>query len=331
MLLKGHVLILAAGGGHTGEAYALAQELHGKVKLSFLVPEGDTLSQAKLSRFGKVETFILPRGPKTPHNEFIPRLFKAFVHSLRKVSRKFDVVVSAGSNFSIAPALVAWAKGIPVVNIENCVRFVKPSKTARILQYFSKITVLQWEEQEKILRGIVFGPLIPKPEVKQWNGGYILVTGGTYGHKILLDTIAESDLDNVVLQTGRMNPAPYIRKHPEWKVITVIEDFQKLIAGASLIVTHFGSTILEVIAYRKPALLVPPYSEWTRTASPKDAECFARKFNYVLVTEINLENLLNGIREASKRKVPTLPNGAENLANQIIDYISRKRSEANKT
>jgi len=317
----GHVLILAGYGGHTGEAYALAQELHGKVKLSFLVPEGDTLSKAKLSRFGKVDTLILPRGPKTPHHVFIPRLLKAFVHSFRKVSSEFDVVVSLGSNFCIPPALVAWAKRIPVVNIENCVRFVKPSKTARILQYFSKITALQWEEQKKILKGIVFGPLIPKPEVKPWNGGYILVTGGTYGHKLLFDTLAESDLANVVLQTGKMNSAPYIKKHPEWKVITVTEDFHELIAGASLIVTHFGSTILEVIAYRKHALLVPPYFEWTRTASPKDAECFARKFNYVLVTEITLENLLNGIREATKRKVPTLPNGARNLANKIMGML----------
>lgn len=314
----GHVLIIAGYGGHTGEAYALAQELHDKAKLSFLVPEGDTLSKAKLSRFGKVDTLILPRGPKTPHHVFIPRLLKAFVHSFRKVSSEFDVVVSLGSNFCIPPALVAWAKRIPVVNIETFIRFVKPAKTTRILQYFSKITALQWEEQKKFLKGIVVGPLIPKPEVKPWDGGYILVTGGTYGHKLLFDTLAESDLHNVVLQTGKMNPAPYIKKHPEWKVITVTENFHELIAGASLIVTHFGFTVLETIAYRKHALLVPPYSEWTRTAGLKDAECFARKFNYVLVSEIKLENLLNGISEAARRKIPTLPNGSENLANIII-------------
>jgi UDP-N-acetylglucosamine:LPS N-acetylglucosamine transferase len=312
------VLIIAGYGGHTGEAYALAQELHDKAKLSFLVPEGDTLSKAKLSRFGKVDTLILPRGPKTPHHVFIPRLLKAFVHSFRKVSSEFDVVVSLGSNFCIPPALVAWAKRIPVVNIETFIRFVKPAKTTRILQYFSKITALQWEEQKKFLKGIVVGPLIPKPEVKPWDGGYILVTGGTYGHKLLFDTLAESDLHNVVLQTGKMNPAPYIKKHPEWKVITVTENFHELIAGASLIVTHFGFTVLETIAYRKHALLVPPYSEWTRTAGLKDAECFARKFNYVLVSEIKLENLLNGISEAARRKIPTLPNGSENLANIII-------------
>jgi UDP-N-acetylglucosamine--N-acetylmuramyl-(pentapeptide) pyrophosphoryl-undecaprenol N-acetylglucosamine transferase len=315
------VLILAGYGGHTGEARVLVQELYGKVKLSFLIPEGDKLSKAKLSRFGQVDTLILPRDPKTPLYVFVPRLLKAFVQSFRKVSSEFDVVVSLGSNFSIPPALVAWAKRIPVVNIETFIRFVKPARTTRILQYFSKITALQWEEQKRFLKGIVVGPLIPKPEVKPWDGGYILVTGGTFGHKLLFDTLAESDLHNVVLQTGKINPAAYIKKHPEWKVVTVTEDFHKLIAGASLVVTHFGFTVLETIAYKKPALLVPPYSEWTKTAGPKDAECFARKFNYVLVSEIKLENLLNGIREATKRKVPTLPNGAENLANIIIGMI----------
>jgi len=318
---QGHVLILAGYGGHTGEAYALAQELHGKVKLSFLVPEGDTLSKARLSRFGRVDTLILPRGPKTPYHVFFPRLVKAFIYSLRRVSSEFDVVVSLGSNFCIPPALVAWAKRIPVVNVEDFLRFVKPSRTARILQHFSKITALQSEEQRKELKGIVVGPLIPKPEVKPWNGGYILVTGGTYGHKLLFDTLAESDLHDVVLQTGKMNPAPYVKKHPEWKVITVTQNFHELIAGASLIVTHFGFIVLETIAYKKHALLVPPYSEWTRTGSAKDAECFARKFNYVLVSEITLENLLNGIKEATKRKIPTLPSGAENLANRIIGML----------
>jgi UDP-N-acetylglucosamine--N-acetylmuramyl-(pentapeptide) pyrophosphoryl-undecaprenol N-acetylglucosamine transferase len=319
---RGHVLILSGYGGHVGESYALAQELHGEVELSFLVPEGDKLSKAKLSRFGGVETLILPRGPKTPHHVFVPRLVKAFVQSFSKVTREVNVVVSLGSNFCIPPALIAWVKRIPVVNVENSVRFVKPSQTARILQHFSRLTALQWEEQKSILNGTVVGPLIPKPEVKPWDGGYVLVTGGTFGHKLLFDTFAESDLRNVVLQTGKMNPEPYIKKHPEWKVITVTEKFQELLAGASMIVTHFGSTVLETIAYGKHALLVPPYSEWTRTVSLKDAELFAKKFDYVLVSKITLENLLNGMKEAARRKVPTLPNGAKNLAKKIISMVS---------
>jgi len=81
--VKGRVLILAGGGGHTGIAYALAQTLHKKVSLSFLAPEGDTLSERRLSKFGKVEFLPKPRGPKTPNHIFAARLIKALMDSVK--------------------------------------------------------------------------------------------------------------------------------------------------------------------------------------------------------------------------------------------------------
>ena len=318
--VQGRVLILAGGGGHTGYAYALAQALHKRVPLSFLAPEGDTLSERRLSKFGEVKFLIKARGPTTSTHEFAPRFAKAFVDSIGQVSREFDVVVSTGSNFCIPPAIIAWARGIPVINIESSVRFSSPSKTARLLQPFSTITVLQWEEQRRLLDGVVVGPLLPKPEVKPWKGGYILVTGGTYGHRLLFDVLAESNLRNVVLQTGRVDPAPYVKRHPEWKVITLTEKFHELLAGAELVITHFGSTALEAVVYGKPVMLVPN-PEWTRTAAIEDAGYLAKKVNAVPVSEINLETLLGAIDEARKRTVPSLPNGAENLANEVTKLL----------
>lgn len=315
--LNKKVLVLAGGGGHTGYAYALAQALHGKVELSFLAPEGDGLSEKKLRRFGEVNFLIKPRGPKTPHYIFIPRLFRAFIQSLRKVSGEFDVVVSTGSNFCVPPALIAWARGIPLVNIESCVRFTRASITARILQRFSKITVLQWEDQKKILSGVVVGPLLPKPEVKPRNEGYILVTGGTIGHKLLFDTVSESELKNVVLQTGKINPEPYKRKHPEWKIITLTERFDELVAGADIVITHFGSTALEAATHRKPTVIVLN-PEWKRTVGLEDANILAKKLNSVLIYEINLDALLNAIEEAKKRKTPEMLDGARVLGEKII-------------
>jgi len=316
----GRVLILAGGGGHTGYACALAQALHERVSLSFLAPEGDFLSERRLSKFGEVEFLIKPRGPTTPIHEFAARLAKALMDSAGQVSRKFNVVVSTGSNFCISPAIMAWIRGIPVVNIESSVRFSEASKTTRILQPLSTLTALQWEEQRGLLEGVVVGPLLPKPEVEPWSGGYILVTGGTYGHRLLFDTLADSDLHNIVLQAGRVNPTPYMNRHPEWKVITLTEKFHELLAGAELVVTHFGSTALEAVVYGKPVVLVPN-PEWTRTAGVRDAEYLAKKVNAVLISDINLEALLDAMDEAKRRVVPTLPNGAENLANKIIGVL----------
>jgi len=315
------VLILAGGGGHTGYAYALAQALEGRVPLSILVPEGDELSEKRMSRFGKAGFLNKARGPATPTLRTAIGLASAFARSLKKVSRSISALVSTGSNFCIPPALTAWFKGIPVVNIESSVRFTRASKTAKILQPFSDITALQWEEQKKLLKdGVVVGPLLRKPEVEPWNGGYILVTGGTYGHKLLFDVLKKMDMTNVVLQTGRLDPKPYAESHPEWKVLTWTERFHELLAGAEVIVTHFGSTVLDSLVYRKPMVLVPN-PEWTRTAGLEDAEFLAEKANAVLVSEITVENLVNAVEDARKRTVPSFPNGAENLAEKLLELI----------
>ncbi|RLI40220.1 hypothetical protein DRO69_13195 [Candidatus Bathyarchaeota archaeon] len=313
-----NVLILAGGGGHTGYGYALAQRLYGKANLHFLVPKGDTLSKERLGKFGTVEFLLKPRGAKTPTKEFIPKLAKAFIEAFQKIPKEFDVVVSTGSNFCIPPSVFAWMKGIPLVNIESSVRFTKPSKTTLLLQPFSTITALHWEEQKKLLkRGVVVGPLLPKPEVDPWNGGYILVTGGTLGHKQLFDVISESKLENVILQTGKVNPEPYRKRHPEWKIIEYSAKFYKLVAGADVVVTHFGATILEALIYKKPIVVVPN-PEWTRTAGVEDAKYYARKVNAVLVSAITLKNVLDAIEKSKMFPQPVFPDGAENLANLIL-------------
>jgi len=322
----GRVLILAGGGGHTGYAYALAQALHKKVFLSFLAPDGDALSERRLSKFGKVEFLIKPRGPKTPARQFIPRLAKAFVDSVGQPFHEFDVVVSSGSNFCVPPAIMAWIRGVPVVNMESPVRFSKPSKTARILHPFSAITALHWEEQKRLLKGVVVGPILPKPEINPENRGYILVTGGTYGHRLLFNAMAESNLHNVVLQTGKVDPAPYEKRHPEWKVISVTSRFGELLAGAELVVSQFGFTVLEAaVVYGKPVVVVPnpEFTTIDRSGGVEDARYLATKVNAVLVSEIKTETLLDAIKEARKAKVPTLSNGAEKLANMILEMLRK--------
>lgn len=316
------ILVLAGGGGHTGYAYALAQALHGKASLSFLAPRGDSLSERRLSRFGKVDFLIKPRGPKTPIQIFAAGLAKALVESIGQPLRKFDVVVSTGSNFCIFPAILAWMKGVPLVNIESEVRFIRPSKTALILQPFSTITALWWEEQKRLLKGMVVGPILPKPVIEPRNEGYILVAGGTHGHHLLFEALAESNMHNVILQTGKVDPMAYAEKHPEWTVITITDSFHELLAGAEVVVTHLGLTVLEATIYRKPVVLVPN-PEWTRTGGMEDAEYLARKINAVLVSKINTETLLDAIDEARKRRVPPLPDGAENLANWIMKLLEK--------
>jgi UDP-N-acetylglucosamine--N-acetylmuramyl-(pentapeptide) pyrophosphoryl-undecaprenol N-acetylglucosamine transferase len=123
----------------------------------------------------------------------------------------------------------------------------------------------------------------------------------------------------VVLQTGKVNPEPYRRRHPEWKILEYSARFYELVAGAEVVVTHFGATILEALVYGKPTVVVPN-PEWTRTAGVKDAKNYVKKVNAVLVLEINLKNLLTGIEEAKGRKPPVLMDGAQKLADLIMNF-----------
>lgn len=126
--MNGSVLLLAGGGGHTGYAVALAEELKSQVELRFLAPEDDLLSIARLQIYGKVETLVKPRHPRTPIYRFLPRLAKSFIQSMKRIPKNCRCVVSTGSNFCIPPALISWLRGIPVINIESADRFVKPSR-----------------------------------------------------------------------------------------------------------------------------------------------------------------------------------------------------------
>jgi len=275
------------------------------------------LSRERLSELGEVNFLIKPRGPRTPYYRFIPRLIKAFSEVLRYVPSDYDVVVSTGSNFCIPPAIISWFKGLPLVNIESASRFVKPSKTARILQPFSSLTVLQWEEQRKFLKGRVFGPFLPSRRIDPWDGGYILIAGGTYGYRELLDAASETHLRDVVLQTGRVDPERYRRRHPDWRVFTTTEKFYEVIAGAEVVVTPPGATPLEAVTYGKPVVIVK-YPEWSRAGTLEDARLFAEKLNAPFLSELSPRILVEAIEEAKGRERPRLRNGGRVLADYIV-------------
>jgi len=310
-------MILAGGGGHTGYARILAEELHGRADLSFLAPDDDPISRRRLEPFGPVGTLTKPRHPKTPTWRFAFRLAKAFFQSPGRVPGNLDVVVSTGSNFCVPPALIAWARGIPLVNLESRVRFTRPSRTASLLQRFAEVTALQWEEQSRILRGTVFGPLLPRRTVEPWDGGYILVAGGTYGYKALFDAVSATRLKKVVLQTGNLDSRKYAERHQEWRVFSFTDRFDEVLAGAEVVVSPPGGTPIEAVVYEKPLVIVR-YPEWTRAASAEDTRVFAEKLNAPLLLRLTPSALEAAVEVARGRKVPVLRDGTHSLVETIL-------------
>ncbi len=318
------VVLTASGGGHTGYAVALAQRLYGKAELAFIIPKGDEWTRSKVEKYGEVVETTKMRGPRDSIAKLLARMPRALWESLKAVPGDAAVFVSTGSNHSLPPALVARLKGLKLVNLESSVRFTRPSKTVKLLKPFSHVTVLQWPEQKKLFPdGVVVGPLYEKPEHPIRDEGYVLVTGGTYGHKQLFDAFSKLSIENVVLQTGRVDPEPYIKAHPEWRVFRFDPDFGRWIAGARVVVSHLGKTVIDAaLTYHKPVVIVPN-PEWRLTAGWEDARILAGKLNAIVVDEITPEALEEAVEEALKRQPPSHPDGAEKLAKMILEELAQ--------
>ncbi|WP_317895112.1 UDP-N-acetylglucosamine--N-acetylmuramyl-(pentapeptide) pyrophosphoryl-undecaprenol N-acetylglucosamine transferase [Pyrofollis japonicus] len=323
------VLLTAAPGGHSGYAAAIAhylREQHG-VEPVFIVAEHDEWTPQKLSRLGQTIRVPMPRRPGEPLFKTLHRWPRAFLRALSIVDKDYRVLVSCGANLSVAPALVAKAKGLRLVNVESIVRLVEPGRTPKLLHRFADETLVHWPEQAKLLPGArVVGPIYEPPRYKPRDEGYILVTAGTMGHRELFDAVSELGLRNIVLQTGRVDPEPYRRKHPNWIVFRYDPDLDKWIAGASIVITHFPgmTSATAALAYQKPVVLVAS-RHLILSASQKNAPLYAEKIGAVYVDEVTPKNIEKAIERAEKIKPKKHPNGAENAAKIIAEMLKESR------
>ena len=311
------VLILAGGGGHTGYGVMLAEQLHKKVELHFLVPSNDSLSRKLTEKYGKVEELIKPRHPTTNYFHFVFRFIYALIQALFKVHGSHSYVISTGSNFCIPPSIIAWIKGIPIISIESADKLASASKTARYLQKIAKLTVLQWEEQKQFLDGEVFGPFFLQQEIERRNDGYLLVAGGTYGYKELIDAAINLQHSSVVLQIGSLNKTEYQKKQPEWRIFKNIPNFKQVLAYADMVITPPGATAMEAYSLGKPLVIIR-YPRWSKAGTQKEAKLFSEKLNAPFIDIITTKEIENAIIETKNRPRINLENGAKKLATQIL-------------
>jgi len=318
------ILLTAAPGGHSGYAAAIAHYLREKgIQPAFIVARGDEWTKQKLQRYGETIEATMPRRPGEPKTRLLARAPRALLESLKKVKREYRVLVSCGANLSLAPAIVAKTKGMKLVNIESIVRMTTPGKTPRLLRPIADTTLIHWPEQLRIHPGAtVVGPIYEPPRYKPRDEGYILVTAGTVGHKKLFDTIDKLDLPNVVLQTGKVDPEPYKRRHPGWTVFRYDPDLDKWIARASIVITHFPgmTSATAALAYHKPVILVAAHH--LRDSAPqRDGPPYAEKIGAIYIEDVTPRNLQEAIKKSSADRVPRHPNGAKNAASIIAKML----------
>lgn len=264
------MLIIASGGGHTGFARAVAEYLPDKV--DFVIPKGDVVSREMIKPFAnriyEIEKF------RSPSSGFSPSyFFSSIFHSLS--IKKYKKVLATGSNHSIFPSFFQFLKGAIIYGIESQDRIISKGKAVSIISKYSKKVFLHWEEQKRLYKnGIVVGPIVEKPKYESKDEGYILVTAGTEGFERLFDKIKALNLENVVLQTGKVNSEKY--KGLGWKVFSFDPDIEKYIASASVVITHQGKTAMEaVVMYKKPTIIVFN-KDWKTATTFEDARLYAK-------------------------------------------------------
>lgn len=330
------IIVTASGGGHTGYAVTILRELLKHVSESevvVIIPRGDSWTRSRIEalspRVRIVET-LKPRHPREPLR--IGPLLKALAESLSAVPRGC-VLVSSGSNHSVPPALSAKIKGGKVVNIESSVRMVSPSASFSWLQRVSDLDVVQWPEQVKLCRNsrkcfVLPGPLYEEPPVAPYDGGYLLVTCGTYGYPELVkafidawDDIRSLGIDRMIVQIGREGPEPEEIAGRGIEAFRYSVELPKMIAGAKMVVAHLGKTAIDAaLGAHKPVIIAPNPRWFGYSAGLEDARMIASKIGAVMIEPPPTPSkVVEAVSRALKASPPRIPCGAPELVKKILD------------
>ncbi len=320
------VLITASGGGHTAYAIAVGMRLRGVADLVFVVRRGDRLSKARIRRLlgasVKIVETMEGRGPFDPFYKMVPGLSTSFARLLTHRSLEADIAICTGHNHSIPPCIASWLRGSYVVSLEAVDRFVTRGRAISALSHISAFVALQWPEQRLLYdRGLLVGPVYEDPLYEAWDGGYILVTGGTYGHKPLFDALLKAGVTGVVLQAGERLYERY-SSIKGWKVLKYAVDFHRLVAGARIVVTHQGVTaVTAALGYGKPVVIA--YNpEFRLAAGPRDALLLGRRLGAPVILDPSPENVVDALERAkTPRKISV--KGADLLAKAITSLEPR--------
>ncbi|MEM0453991.1 MAG: hypothetical protein QXO98_04990 [Sulfolobales archaeon] len=321
------ILLIAGYGGHAGYAFAVTYELF---RLGFrgntiLVAEGYEFLIDKFRPYGRVFLHILPRRPTEPLYRGLGRWVKALWQSMKFVSNhRISTVFAGGSNFSILPSILCKTlRHSKIYTIEAIEHFTSHSRAIKILESIGGTVFLHWEEQlEMFPKGIVVGPVYEPPLYEVRDGGYVLVTTGTLGYKELFDVVEKLGFEKVVLQSGDIDPQPYMKRNPSWVAFRYSSDIHKWIANANLVITQQGVTAsIARLAYRKPTVIV-----WnprvTLGASRHDIRIYAEKLETPLVEKVTpttVREALDGVKPMSKG----FPNGSQKVANILMNSLKQ--------
>jgi UDP-N-acetylglucosamine:LPS N-acetylglucosamine transferase len=149
----GPLLLVGSSGGHLAQLLALRSWWGDRDRAWVTFPTADAKSQLSGERVTWAYYPTTRNGPNLVRN-----LGVAF-RLLRK--DRPSVVLSTGAGVAVPFFVLAWLRGIPTVYLEVYDRIDSPTLTGRLCRPFTRLFLVQWEEQRKFYPGsVVVGPLL---------------------------------------------------------------------------------------------------------------------------------------------------------------------------
>ncbi len=322
-MIKREIAIIVAGGGtggHLFPAISVVREierLSGHCKALFIVGRRGRGAEI-IAKYGYELAAVDVEGMKgRGWKKILSVLFKlpkSVVQSMAHIKAFGPDIVFGVGGYSAGPVcLAARLKGIPTaIHEQNTI----PGFTNRMLAKVVTKVFISFEQSRELLGrpdAVVTGTPI-RPEVlevhgsaKTHNGEFtILVMGGSQGAMAINKAFVEA-LDHlkakgirlrVIHQTGqgdfKRTVEDYRARGLDGEVVPFIEDMAGAYCRAQLVICRAGaSTIFELAALRKPAILIP-YPFAANRHQDFNAQALADTGGAVSV----LEKDLNGLRLA---------------------------------
>ncbi|MFR1708009.1 MAG: undecaprenyldiphospho-muramoylpentapeptide beta-N-acetylglucosaminyltransferase [Clostridium sp.] len=290
------------------------------------------ISSGKLRRYFDIKNFTDPF-------KVIKGVFEA--KSIIK-KEKPDIVFSKGGFVSVPVVLGAYFNKIPIIIHESD---ITPGLANKIsMPYATKICVTFEEAMEHInknkavltgspIRNELFkGSRIKAKEFCGFkdNKPVILVTGGSLGSRIINECVRES-LEgllknfNVIHLCGKGNldkSLKVVEGYAQFEYIK--EELSDLMQLADIVISRAGSnTIFELLALKKPNILIPLSAKASRGDQILNANSFKKSGYSKVIEEENLNalNLLEAIEEVNINKATYIENMSKSKQRDSLGKI----------
>ena len=150
---RGPVLLVGSSGGHLAQLLALRPWWGQRERAWVTFPTADAKSQLR------GEQVAWAHYPTTRN---IPNLVRNADLAFRLLrAAKPSVIVSTGAGVAVPFFVLGWLRGVPTVYLEVYDRIDSPTLTGRLCRPFTRLFLVQWEEQRKFYPGsVVVGPLL---------------------------------------------------------------------------------------------------------------------------------------------------------------------------